>query len=252
MNFIEKHKALLITSLITGIIILAMFSFSIRKKAEFIAESFYEIEPQTIEELEKLERLKALEELENKNPKTNQAFNEDEEFKEMMRNFKSMSSHHEDEEVPKEPEVPSENTSEPQENVITSNSSNTSSTNYALKDKERKSFSKANDVLAMHSPKKEAKNNKGNSSASVSFSLSNRTKVKLPPPVYLCETSGKIVVNITVNHLGQVTDTYINSSSSSTNQCLIDTALEYAKNAVFSRAERKSQIGSITYYFQGK
>jgi TonB family protein len=104
----------------------------------------------------------------------------------------------------------------------------------------------------MHSTKKGSENSKGNSASRVSFSLSNRSKVKLPPPVYLCETAGKIVVNITVNAEGQVTDTYINSSSSSDNQCLIDTALEYAQNAVFSDAERKSQIGSITYYFQSK
>ena len=51
---------------------------------------------------------------------------------------------------------------------------------------------------------------------------------------------------------GQVIDTYINSSSSSDNQCLIDTAIEYAENAVFSDANSKSQIGSITYYFKGK
>lgn len=251
MNFIEKHKALLITSLLTGTIVLALFSLSIKKKGAFISESFYELEPQTIKEIKQLERLKALEERENANPKTNDAFNEDEEFKEMMRNFKTMSSQHEDE-VSKELEEPSEDASPNPETVTTSNASHNSSQNYALKEKERKTFSKANDVLAMHSPKKDVKNSKGNSASSVSFSLSKRTKVKLPPPVYLCETAGKIVVNITVNSDGQVTDTYINSSSSSSNQCLIDTALEYAKNAIFSSAERKSQIGSITYYFQGK
>ncbi|WP_298754298.1 hypothetical protein [uncultured Psychroserpens sp.] len=250
MNFVEKHKALLITSLITGTLVLAMFSFHIKKKAEFIAESYYELEPQTIEELEKLERLKALEEQENVSPKTNQAFNEDEEFKEMMRNFKSMNSQPED--TSEDPEEPQEESSSTSEEVMTSNSSYGSSKNYALKENERKTFNKANDVLAMHSPKEDAKNNKGNANSSVSFSLNNRSKVKLPPPVYLCEVSGKIVVNITVNELGQVTDTYINSSSSSKNQCLIDTALEYAKNALFSSVDRKSQIGSITYYFQGK
>lgn len=252
MNFVEKHKALLITSLITGTLVLAMFSFHIKKKAEYIAESFYEIEPQTIEELEKLEQLKALEEKENATAKTNQAFNEDEEFKQMMRNFKSMNSNPEDN-LSEEPKEPSEDSSENPEDILTSDDdSYGNSKRYALNEKERKTFSKANDVLAMHSPKKEEKNTKGNSNSSVSFSLSKRTKVKLPPPVYLCEVAGKIVVNITVNSQGQVTDTYINSSSSSDNQCLIDTALEYAKNARFSSAERKSQIGSITYYFQGK
>lgn len=248
MNFVEKHKALLITFLITGTLVLAMFSFSLKKKSVFIAESYFEIEPQTEAEIEELERIK---ELENANAKTNQAFNEDEEFKEMMRNFKSMSSHHDDERQ-EQPEEPSEETSQNPEEVISSNTPYNSSKTYALKDKERKTFNKANDVLAMHSAKKESENSKGNSASRVSFSLSNRSKVKLPPPVYLCETAGKIVVNITVNAEGQVTDTYINSSSSSDNECLIDTAIEYAQNAVFSNAERKSQIGSITYYFQSK
>ncbi|MEM6514988.1 MAG: TonB family protein, partial [Bacteroidota bacterium] len=92
-----------------------------------------------------------------------------------------------------------------------------------------------------------------NKNSSVSFSLKGRKKVKLPPPVYLCETSGKIVVNIKVDTNGLVTDAYINSSSSTKNQCLVDSALDYAKNARFSSdAAKTEQIGSITYYFKGK
>ena len=248
MNIIEKHKALLITFLISGILVMAMFSFHISKKAEFIAESYFEIEPQTEEELEALEQLKALEELAKTNPETNEAFNENEEFKEMMRNFKSVDSYEDSRNAPEESV---EESSSDSEDLMTSNSTYGTSKTYALKQQDRNSFNKANDVLAMHS-KKDEKNLKNNANSSVSFSLSNRNKVKLPPPIYLCEVSGKIVVNITVDAQGQIVDTYINSSSSSTNQCLIDTALEYAKNAVFSSADRKTQIGSITYYFKGK
>ncbi len=252
MNFIEKHKALLITSLISGTLVLAMFGLNIKKKTVFISESYYELEPQTVEELEKLKRLKALDENENSNPKTNQAFNEDEAFKEMMRNFKTV-SHNDIKEVSKNANEPIEDTSETPKDLLTSNTSNhPSSKNYALKETERNTYSKANDVLAMHSTKKDDEKSNSNSNSSVTFSLSNRSKIKLPPPVYLCNQNGKIVVNITVNENGIVTDTYINSSSSTTNQCLIDHALEYAKNAQFSTANRKSQIGSITYYFQGK
>lgn len=89
MELIEKHKALIITFLLTGIMLFAMFSFHITKQQEFIAESFYEMEPQTIEALKKLE---ALEALEKSMTKTNQAYNEDETFKKMMKNFKSVSS----------------------------------------------------------------------------------------------------------------------------------------------------------------
>lgn len=250
MNFLDKHKALLITFLISGTIVLAMFSLHIKKASEFITESYYEIEPQTIEELKALkEALKAEKAAESN---TNEAFNEDQEFKEMMRNFKSVTSNDFEKTIEEQEEI-SEETSETPDNVMTSNSNYNSSKTYAINEKERRSFNKAKDILAMHSPKKNDDDSKSNRSSSVSFSLRNRTKVKLPPPVYLCEVTGKIVVNITVDSNGLVTDTYINTSSSTDNQCLIDHALEYAQNAIFSSdAATKNQIGSITYYFKGK
>ncbi|WP_431133569.1 hypothetical protein [Psychroserpens mesophilus] len=250
MNFLDKHKALLITFLISGTIVLAMFSLHIKKASEFITESYYEIEPQTIEELKALEE--ALKAEKAAKSTTNEAFNEDQEFKEMMKNFKSMASNDFDQATKTQEDI-SEETSETPDDVMTSNSAYNSSKTYAIKENERESFNKAKSILAMHSSKKTDNNSKSNRNSSVSFSLRNRNKVKLPPPVYLCEVTGKIVVNITVDSNGLVTDTYINSSSSSDNQCLIDHALEYAENAVFSSdATAKSQIGSITYYFKGK
>ena len=250
MRFLDQHKALLITFLITGTLVLAMFGFHITKNSEFISESYYEIEPQTIEELKALEeQLKAEEAL---RATTNEAFNEDQEFKEMMKNFKSMASNDFEKTIQKQEEV-TEGSTETQDNIITSNSNYNSSKQYAIQDNERKSFNKVKDILASQSKKKTTNDSKANRNSSVSFSLKNRTKVKLPPPVYLCEVTGKIIVNITVNSNGIITDTYINSSSSSSNQCLIDHALEYAQNAIFSAdASTKSQIGSITYYFKGK
>ena len=250
MNLLDQHKALFITLLISGTVVLAMFSFQIKKSADFITESYYEIEPQTIEELKALEEeLRAAEAAKST---TNEAFNEDQEFKEMMKNFKSMASNDFEKNTQVEEET-SEESSETPDDVITSNSDYNSSKANSIKENERQSFNKANDILAMHSAKKTDNNVKSNRNSSVSFSLSNRDKVKLPPPVYLCEVTGKIVVNITVNGNGFVTDTYINSTSSSTNQCLIDHAIEYAQSAVFSSdAASKSQIGSITYYFKGK
>lgn len=71
-------------------------------------------------------------------------------------------------------------------------------------------------------------------------------------PRYLCETGGKIVVNITVNEKGIVTDASINGSSNSSNQCLINRALEYAKEALFDTSSKTKQIGTITFMFKGK
>ena len=63
----------------------------------------------------------------------------------------------------------------------------------------------------------------------------------------------KIVINITVNASGKVIGTNYNNASSSGNQCLIEHALEYAKKAQFNTdASKASQIGTITFYFQGK
>lgn len=249
MQIIEKHKALIITALISGTVILALFSAHITKKSEFIAESYFEIEPETEEELkEMLEQ----ELIEKNAAETNQAFNEDQEFKEMMRNFKTASNAPVNE-TTKAEETPQEESSETENDVLTSKSDINTSTNHGIDEKERKSFNKAKDILAMHSPKKSENKSISNKNSSVSFSLRNRKKVKLPPPVYLCETSGKIVVNIKVDSNGRVTNAYINSSSSSKNECLVESALDYARNAKFSSDLNKTeQIGSITYYFKGK
>ncbi|HLT33621.1 MAG TPA: hypothetical protein VKZ98_07525, partial [Aquaticitalea sp.] len=96
-------------------------------------------------------------------------------------------------------------------------------------------------------------NSSANRNSSVSYSLKGRKDEHLPPPVYLCEESGKIVINISVNSSGAVTDTSVNrAATTSTNECLIDSALEYANNARFSSAAHANQIGTITYIFVGK
>ena len=85
------------------------------------------------------------------------------------------------------------------------------------------------------------------------YSLVNRTHKFLPTPIYLCETGGKIVVNITGNSTGKGTQASINEVASVDNQCLKDHAIEYANEARFNQdTSKKSQLGSITFYFEGK
>lgn len=88
--------------------------------------------------------------------------------------------------------------------------------------------------------------------SSISFSLKGRNAVKIPNPVYTCDTAGKIVINITVDASGFVIDSSVNkASSTSTNECLTERALEYSAGAKFSKlAGRDSQPGTITYYFR--
>ncbi|MEZ4793504.1 MAG: energy transducer TonB, partial [Gelidibacter sp.] len=137
----------------------------------------------------------------------------------------------------------------------------------SINEDELSSYSKINKVISMRSAEKRKSsasngdnsssktgmNSSVNRNSSVSYSLKDRKDEHLPPPVYLCEENGKIVINITVNSSGEVTDTSVNrSASTSTNECLIDSALEYAKEARFNSASTANQIGSITYIFIGK
>ena len=225
--------------------IFAMFSFHITKQSEFIAESYYEIEPKTIEELKKLMMLEALE---KSTPQTNKAFNEDTEFKKMMKNFKSMSANDFDRTTKKLEETTLNNPND----VATTSSSYNSSNGYTVNKEELNAFKKAKDILAMRSEDKRAENSNLNANSTLTYSLNERNLLDYDTPRYLCENSGKIVVNITVNGNGIVTETYVNTSSTSRNECLIDHALEYAKSVQFDASKKESQLGSITFYFKGK
>jgi hypothetical protein len=88
---------------------------------------------------------------------------------------------------------------------------------------------------------------------SISFSLVERNAYHLPPPIYTCIEGGKVVINISVDHNGYVTEATFNDKSSGTsNGCLVDNAITYALKARFSPDSKAAQIGTITYLFQGK
>ncbi len=106
----------------------------------------------------------------------------------------------------------------------------------------------------------ESKNNQqavvegGNKNTTISYRLVNRIDMYLPNPVYTCYGSGRIVINIEVDNLGKVKKASYNKGASTTdNQCLIDTATEYALQAEFtSDSSRSKQLGTITYNFPGQ
>ena len=88
---------------------------------------------------------------------------------------------------------------------------------------------------------------------SVSYSLVGRNSYELPPPIYTCLEGGSVVINIKVDQLGNVIEAEFNSKSSNTNDwCLIENAIDYAYRARFDSSGKSSQIGTITYLFQGK
>lgn len=218
-----------------GTVVLSVFSFSLKQKEANIAESYYEIEPEKPLTPEEMKVLEAMDKLNNAKAETNQAFNENKENKRFDQAYKSI--------APPEDYVPKTSSAEELQNFAKSHDYEDSKINR----EEISSFDKVNELL------KKQKDDSNNGRSTISFSLIDREKIYIPIPVYLCEVGGKIVVNITVNSSGDVTDAYINNSSSTTNECLTEHALDYAKQSKFSSAVNKpSQLGTITFNFIGK
>ncbi|MFD1614515.1 energy transducer TonB family protein [Gelatiniphilus marinus] len=237
MNLTNQHKALLITLFLTGTVVLSVFNLSLKKHSEFITESYYELEPEKPLTEEEIKVLEALENLKGSKAETNKAFNETSNNKQFAQAYKPI--------APPEDYVPKPSGLSHQTDAF--KKVYKAPPDSKLNTEELSSFSKVNDLL------KKQQDEAANSKSTISFSLVNRKKVYIPIPVYLCEIGGKMVINITVNAKGEVTDAYVNTSSSTSNACLIEHALEYAKNARFSAdASKKSQIGSISFYFIGK
>lgn len=93
-----------------------------------------------------------------------------------------------------------------------------------------------------------------NKNTTNSYRLVNRKATYFPNPVYTCDAYGKVVLHIEVNGFGKVTLATINTNSSTTNNaCLLESAIEYAKKARFTKSKNKPlQMGSITYVFPGQ
>jgi succinate dehydrogenase flavin-adding protein (antitoxin of CptAB toxin-antitoxin module) len=238
----NTYKAMIATTLVSTVVVFLAFTFHLKKQSKLVSETFYEMEPETIEEEEKEELQKILESLDNllNTPSTNQAYNEnnnelDKAFEEQMEEIRNRNNN---ETVAEETET----------NDETSSSGSTSN------EEETQTFDNINDIIAKTSEKKRAPStSRSNKNSSISYSLVNRTKIDIPPPIYLCESGGKVVINITVDSEGNVTDANYNNASTTDNGCLVDTALEYAKASLFSsNSSKPSQIGTITFIFKGK
>jgi TonB family protein len=86
--------------------------------------------------------------------------------------------------------------------------------------------------------------------SSVSYNLKGRYKEYLPIPVFKCEESGMVKVEIIVYANGRVKSAKIlESDSLSEDRCLWDTAIDAARRSRFSESSTRQQKGSITYNF---
>ena len=85
----------------------------------------------------------------------------------------------------------------------------------------------------------------------ISYSLDGRKAMSLPVPAYKCPGGGDVSVQITVNRKGYVTAASVIAGSSSTDECIIRSAVAAAKKSRF-RASAKApekQVGEIVYRF---
>lgn len=217
---------------------LTIFNLSIKQHDKAIAESYYELAPEEELTVEEVKLLQALEQLNASKAETNNAYNETEKNKPFSEAYQKI--------APAEDYVRkfSEDDGDDDES---SNSYADKKPIKPINKDELSAFSKANDVL------KNQLSENVNTKSTVSFSLLDRKKVFIPIPVYLCEVDGNVIINITVNGAGNVIKANVNSSSSTSNDCLVDYALEYAKTSRFSAdLSKKTQLGTITFHFIGK
>ncbi|WP_432411948.1 energy transducer TonB [Rasiella sp. SM2506] len=188
-------------------------------------------------EEEKLEELMALSEIENSKIETNRAYNEAEEF------LKKGSDAEEEESF-------EEKLAKMDAAIDKGLTNNSEAEIKAAKEKMKETFETS--LKKDTGKKKSAKGS--NRRTTISYSLKDRTALELPNPVYTCDGGGKIVISIEVNALGRITNaTYNKGLSTTTNGCLIDSALEYTSQARFTTlAGKDGQVGTISYNFPGQ
>ncbi|MFH6603396.1 energy transducer TonB [Maribacter algicola] len=243
MNLNRKHLSFLITTFSLAIMVLALYNIHLgqqQEEDEYVVEMV--LEQEDLEELIKEEE-KLREELQNADPiKSHMAFNET--AKPSIGNpepLKTLEELMEEKAAAAESDDPSDLLSDSE---------------YAERVKElaKKREEKKQMLGEKEAQKEEYTNNLAKRKTSISYSLVDRSSRRLPPPIYTCIEGGKVVINITVDSNGNVTDADFNAKSSGTsNGCLVDNAIMYALKAKFSSSsDRADQKGTITYLFQEK
>ncbi|WP_108867592.1 hypothetical protein [Aquimarina aquimarini] len=227
MEFIEKHKALIITSMLMGIVVLSLYNINMIHKQKEQSEILMEIPEEFLAQEEEPEEEPIAEDDRQliASKRTHAAYNEDfEDHDEFEERMKSLT------------EIEEAAAEEAQESKTTEGEV------------------PLDEIESTENKKKESKKAEGeetnNRNSSLTYSLENRKAVDLPNPVYTCNGSGKVVVKIEVNKNGYVVNTKVDKKKSTTrNECLFDNAMDYARQALFSRSDIDEQEGSITYYF---
>jgi len=97
---------------------------------------------------------------------------------------------------------------------------------------------------------KEQQNKSYSGPVTASFNMKGRDPMENPIPTYRCKTNGVVVVLVTIDELGKVVDARIQEGSSSSNTCLRDESVYYAKKWRFDySSSKRKQDGTITFTF---
>ena len=241
MNLNRSQLSFIITFFSLTIVILLLFNIHLgsEEQEEYIIEMSL-----MNEELEKIiEELEKQEDLANADPiKSHMAFNET-----------AKSSFEEPEPLKTLEEILEEKEASMNEEEFDEFLNSDSDYAAGLKEIVKKTEEKKQQIEKGEPKKKEFTNNLKERKTSISYSLIDRDNYLLPPPIYTCIEGGKVVINIEVDASGNVIDANFNEKSSNTSDgCLVENAIIYAKKAQFSSASRASQKGTITYLFQSK
>ncbi len=242
MNPNRQQLSLMITFFSMSIIVLGLYNIHLggqHQEDEYVVELV--LDEEDLEELIKEEE-KLLEELQKLDPiKSHMAFNET-----------AKPSYGNPEPLKTLEEILEEKAASDSDE-ISDYSSEDSEYTAKIKELAKKREEKKQMLGEREAQKEERTNNLAERRTSVSYSLVDRNSYKLPPPIYTCIKGGKVVVNIEVDAVGNVTEANFNQKSSGTsNGCLVENAITYALKAKFNSSTRASQKGSITYLFQGK
>jgi len=237
MNFNYSYRAFLITSLLFGILFLLLYSIKLSGNEEEVVDN--DIEYLDLEELFPEEEELVAISTENVKIETNRAYNQAEKFISEIENDRRKTTEEE-----------SGKTEEEINNEKKKGSSGETGTVISYeKPQSKETFSNGK-----NNSKETSVTNSANRRTTISYHLVDRKALDLPNPVYTCEGAGKIVINIEVDSAGRPKKTsYNEKASTTTDECLIDEALKYASEALFTTdGSKKNQLGTITYNFPGQ
>lgn len=240
MNFQYSYRSFLITSLLTGSLVLFLYSLKLSNSQIEVQEDTYDVELAP-EELVPDEKEIASLVPEVVKIETNKGYNEAEKYISSVENEKQEIS-----------ETTEGKLQEMDQAIKDSQKSKTGKEGWTLSQPEKKE--KKNLSNSESKKDSEAVVKGGNRNTTISYRLVDRTDIELPNPVYTCYGSGKVVINIEVDDLGKVNKTSYNKAASTTsNMCLINAALDYSAQALFTTyASRSKQLGTITFNFPGQ